>query len=446
MINPSFYALVPQAPLGTLYIAAVAEQDGNQVKVLDGSATAYTTEDMLSEIGTFNADVVGISGHINTIVLAYYIGKAIKESYPEVKIVFGGPQVTALPMQTMEKEFVDFVLVGESEYSFRDLIRSLDHQMKGLEKIPGLYYRQNNEVKITRPPERINNLDNLPFPARHLIPMERYVHRGYYISLGFEGKHLNLMGSRGCPNNCFFCYKSMFGRRVTYRSISNIVDEIELECRTYDIPNFELSDYDWNIDPKRVYQFCHELNRRNLKLNWFCKMRVSNVTEDLLKTCQDAGMKRVSFGVESADERVLKLMRKNINLDKAKQVFKWTKKQGIISMAYFMVGNPGDNEESVQKTLDFCDELECDVPNFCIIVPVPGSDLYEYAVQNNWIRSNNWEDYTQHHKGLPIMRNEALSHEELKILLKKCTDHVYPRINAAFQKFHGHDPSFVKEL
>jgi len=446
MINPSFYALVPQAPLGTLYIAAVAEQDGHQVKILDGSSTAYSMDDMLSEIESFNADVVGISGHINTITSAYQIGKTVKENYPEIKIVFGGPQVTALPLQTMENEYVDFVLVGESEYSFRELLRSLDNQMKGLEDIAGLYYRQDGEVKFTGPPERITKLDDLPFPARHLIPMERYVHRGFYVSLGFEGKHLNLMGSRGCPNNCFFCYKSMFGRRVTYRSTTNIVDEIERECKTYDIPNFELSDYDWNINSDRVYQFCDELKKRNLKLKWFCKMRVCNVTEDLLKTCRDVGMRRVSFGVESADERVLKLMRKNIDLDQVKQVFKWTKKLGIISMAYFMVGNPGDSEESIQNSLNFCDELDCDVPNFCVVVPVPGSDLYDEAVKNGWIRSNKWEDYTQHHKGLPIMRNDVLNHEELKKKKKKCLDQVYPRIQDAFQRYHGHDPSYVKEL
>jgi radical SAM superfamily enzyme YgiQ (UPF0313 family) len=276
--------------------------------------------------------------------------------------------------------------------------------------------------------------------------MENYIHRGYYVSFGFEGKHLNVMGSRGCPNNCYFCCKAMFGREVTFRSISNIIDEIERETKSYDIPNFELSDYDFNINVKHVYEFCDELKKRNLDLKWYCKMRVSNVSEDLLRRCRDAGMKRVSFGVESADKRVLNLMRKNINLDKVKQVFKWTKNLGIISMAYFMVGNPGDNEESISKTLAFCDELECDIPSFTIVTPVPGSDLFNHAFQNGWIRSSNWEDYTQHNKTLPIMRNESLSHEELFLLYKKCKTHVDNRIRDAFEKYHGHNPSYTKEL
>ena len=276
--------------------------------------------------------------------------------------------------------------------------------------------------------------------------MDVLIHRGYYISLGFEGKHLNLMGSRGCPNKCFFCFKAMFGSKVEFRSIENIVDEIEQECERYDIPNFELSDYDFNIGTKRVYAFCHELKRRGLNLNWFCKMRVSNVTKEMLRTCRDAGMKRVAFGVESADPRVLAFMRKNIDLDQVKRVFEWTRDLGILGMAYFMIGNPGDTVESVERTLRFADELACDLPNFATVVPVPGSDLYDMAKEKGWIRSEKWDDYTQHNKRKPVMRNEALDHEQLHALAQRCKEHVRPRVEATFQKYHGHDPTYVKQL
>ena len=448
LIHPSFStdALYAQAPLGALYVAAMTERDGHQVKVMDGTATRYSIEENLAEVDSFMPDVVGISGHINTILLANELGRAIKKKHPQIKIVMGGPHITALPLETMENESVDYVVVGEAEYSFVDLLRYIESGKGNIEDISGLYYRQDGEVKFTKPPVRITDLDSLPFPARHLIPMENYIHRGYYVSFGFEGKHLNLIASRGCPNNCFFCCKAMFGRKVTYRSVNNIVDEIEQETKKYDIPNFELSDYDFTIQPKMTYEFCNELKRRTLDLKWYCKMRVNNVTEDLLRTCRDAGMRRVSFGIESADENVLELMRKNIDLNKVEQVFKWTKKLGVISIAFFMVGNPGDTEETVEKSLRFSDRLECDLPNFTIATPIPGTELYDWADKHGWIGSFNYNRYVAGNKDRPVMRNEALDYDALQRLFKKCTDHVYPRIQAAFQKYHGHNPSYIKRL
>ena len=269
------------------------------------------------------------------------------------------------------------------------------------------------------------------------MAMDKYQHRDCNVSFGMHGSNFNIITARGCPNVCNFCDHTVFGYRMSNRSIKDVVDEIEFTARTYNIRNFDIMDDTFTQKNSRVMEFCDELMSRNLNLFWCCRLRVTGVTQDLIQAMSRAGCIRFSVGIESVDERVLAATRKRITISEVTQSLKWAKECGMLTIGNFMIGNLGDDHESVRKSIKYAVETEeIDLPSYVILVPLPGTPVYDMGKENGWIRSYDWDEYRMNNKGLPLMRNEALTHQDIKELYSEAADAVRPKIRRAFERFH----------
>jgi radical SAM superfamily enzyme YgiQ (UPF0313 family) len=445
LIHPRLTYLASQQPLGLGYIAACLERAGHEVQFIE--AVFYPTdEEVAAAVGKFGAQVVGISVMINYYSKTLSLARLLKAADPNLTIVLGGPHASTVPETFTPFADIDYVLVGEGEESFPLLATALESP-ENFDPclIPGLVWN-GGRADIPKA-TRIMNLDALPWPARHLMPMNDYQHRDYHVSFGMHGGNFNIITTRGCPNICNFCDHTVFGYRISYRSIKDVVDEIQETSRIYGIRNFDIMDDTFTLNYARVMEFCEELLRRNLNLFWCCRLRVTGVTRDMIKTMASAGCIRFSVGIESIDERVLQATQKRITIQEVMQALQWAKEFGILTIGNFMIGNLGDDHESVEKTIQFAVETdEIDLPSYVVLVPLPGTPVYDLGKERGWIRSFDWDEYRMNNKGLPLMRNEALTHEDIQELYAKAATAVRPKILRAFEELHLPRKSLYPEL
>lgn len=438
LIHPRLTYLPSQQPLGLGYIAANLEKSGHAVHFVE--AAFYNDDDLvIDEIIRKGSKVVGISIMISYYGKAFALARQIKQRIPDIIVVVGGPHPSVVPEAFYNEEFIDYVLAGEGEYSFPNLIHALEAQGKEREilltQVPGLWQR--GGIPSTSNIQRITNLDSLPWPARHLMPMDKYKHRDFNVSFGMHGGNFNIITSRGCPNVCNFCDHTVFGYKPTLRSLSDVVNEIEHVAKTYNIRNFDIMDDTFTLSSERVMEFCEKLLERTMNLFWCCRLRVTGVTRDMLAMMSRAGCIRFSVGIESIDPRVLKATNKKICVEEVVRTLKYAKEFGMLTIGNFMIGNLGDDKESVLTTLQFAlNTPEIDLPSYVVLVPLPGTPVFSIAQKNGWIRSFNWDEYRMNSRDLPLMRNEALSHEDVRDLYSLAAKAVRPKIQQAFEKLH----------
>jgi anaerobic magnesium-protoporphyrin IX monomethyl ester cyclase len=278
-----------------------------------------------------------------------------------------------------------------------------------------LAFKSKGKVIINKPRAPIENLNEIPFPARHLLPLQKY-------KVNTTGLSQNLpittvITSRGCPNYCIFCDShTIFGRRFRFRSAENIIAEIEDVIGKYGITQFDFVDDTFTMDKTRVMQFCNMIESKGIKIKWICNARVNTVDFDILKRIKACGCVRVDFGVESGDQQVINNVRKGITLEQVRNAMKMSKAVGLKTMGFFMVGNPLDSKETINKTLKFIKEVDIDYPTFSLSTPYPGTELFQMAKQKGFIRHENWEEYTTTRrdvKNLPVMRTDKLDYKDM---------------------------------
>lgn len=234
----------------------------------------------------------------------------------------------------------------------------------------------------------IQNLDEIPFPVRDILPMEKYVDLFAY------GKSIQVITSRGCPHRCHFCNEAVLPGKPSYRarSAKNIVDEIELIIKLYGPDEIYFDDSSFTYQRKHILSVCNELKKRDVKIAWSC-MADALVDEDVLSEMAQSGCRAIKFGVESADHDVLKRIPKHVNLDDIKKVVKACKKVGIKTHGTFMFGLPGENKQKAKKTIDFAMRLGTDTAQFSVATPYPGTRFFEMAQKNNWLIYDDWEKF-----------------------------------------------------
>ncbi len=443
LIHPRLTYLPSQPPLGIGYIAACLEKAGHEVQFLE--AVFYPKdEDVVKAVRDFGSKIVGISVMISYYSKAISLAKLLKKDNPDLLVVAGGPHPSIVPDSFTDIDEIDYVMVGEGESMFVDLVNNLENIVPARNKVPGIYWKGGKNEQSQAP--RITDLNTLPWPARHLMPMHEYRHRDYNVSFGMHGRNFNIITARGCPNVCNFCDHTVFGYRPIFRDIKDVVDEIEYTAERYSIRNFDVMDDTFTINENRVMNFCEELMSRNLNLFWCCRLRVTGVSRKMLQTMARAGCVRFSVGIENVDDRVLKATRKKISVQEVIQTLKWAKEFRMLTIGNFMIGNLGEDHESFNKTLNFAVETdEIDLPSYVILVPLPGTPVFEIGKQNGWIRSFSWDDYRMNNKDLPLMRNESLSHADLKELYSIAANAVRPKIQKALKSFHMTRKKFYNE-
>jgi len=371
--------------LGLAYIAAVLEKNGHQVYYLDCSAQRYTVEDMRQVLRRYeNIDFVGLTATTPLINNALAIAQVAKEILPGAKTVFGGVHPSVLPEEVLSHPQVDFVVIDEGEETMAELVVS-----ENFKEVSGLCYKENN--KIFKNPFRplIKDIDTIPPPAYHLLPMDKY-----YPAVGSYKRlpAMILFATRGCPGRCSFCYRTFRGV-VRKRSARNIINEIKILQRDYGIKEVAFYDDTFTLFKDVVREFCDIIIGEKIDVTWSCFTRVDQVNEGLLRAMKKAGCHLILFGVESADEQILKNIKKNIFLKQVEEVVKLARRLGIETRASFMFGNQGETEETIEKTIDFAIKLDPDEVQFNIATAYPGTELFNWAKERGYIKTFNWNDY-----------------------------------------------------
>jgi len=439
LINPPSNAINPVLPLGLAYLAAILEASQIPVDVIDAWAEGYSFEELGTEVAKRAPDIVGIS-MISPIYAAAMRSVDIVREYSDAKIVVGGPHPSALPEQCLEDNpNIDFVIIGEGEKPLVELVTAFSESGKHLSAISGLAYRDNHGIINTGHAERVSNLDDLPFPARHLFPLKKYKTHPPY---GKRNPYMTLITSRGCPYHCTYCSKSVYGQKCQAMSPERVIVEIKHIIQEYSTKEIHFYDDDFTINMKRAEKICDLLIEEKIDISWSCTTRVDLVDESLLKKMKKAGCWLISYGIETADPGILKEVKKGYSIEDVKNAFSLTKSAGIRTVAYLMVGLPGETRESIKKTIDFSIKLDPDFVSWGITALYPGSALYRNA-QNGKLGNIDirytYEDRTWHASGSPygdgyaIIYEENLSREELKRYVRQANREFYLRLSYLFR-------------
>ncbi|MEE0934066.1 MAG: radical SAM protein [Methanobrevibacter sp.] len=411
--NSKYKFLGVVAPsLGIGYMAAVLEEYGYDVDVLDASALELTYDEIGDEILKRNPDIVSISALTPTIGVALDSADKIKQVKPDTVVVLGGYHPTFEYKSVLEEPSVDVVVRGEGEYTFLDLVQTIERG-GDLANVEGLAFHDESDSSLIVTPDRpiIQDLDELPFPAFHLFPMEKYK------ILNITTNVATIITTRGCPMKCSFCSSAaLHGDHLRRRSYENVCDEIEVRLREQNIDTIAFMDDTFTLNKKFVRDFCAEIKRRNLKFWWGCTSRVDTLDEELLQTMKDAGCITIFIGVESADQQMLEKMNKNITISKTENAFKLARKVGIRTIASCVIGMPEDTRKSIANTIAFVKKLNPNYALYSLATPYPGTRFYNETFKKNLIQIKDWSKFTLID---PVLKTVDVSSKELRSIQKK---------------------------
>lgn len=423
-------------PLGLAYLAAVVRKHGHEVRIADLTVGRDQLPDRIEEF-----DLVGLSAdtprHNAAMELA---GKLRQRGVP---VIMGGPHVSFATEDTLRSGAVDFVIRGEGE---RSLCALLDCLQEGgdLDGVPGLSYIRDGEFRHTKSEPLQIHVDELPHPARDLLPMHRY-------GASLEGRRAtSIVGSRGCPFNCSFCSSSeLFGLRWRARDPQAIAEEIQEVSSRYGIWAFYFMDDNFTLRPDRTMEICRQIRKRDLDIKWWCFSRVNTIVEreDMVQNMAEAGLQMVFLGVESPNEETLEHYHKGISADISHRAIRILRKHNIRSMASFIIGDLDETKDMIRNTIRFARKLNPDIAQFSILTPYPGTQLYQ-KVQDRLLHRP-WELFDGLHA---TVRTNRLDPGELERLLRKAYFSFYFRMHRLLTHplnglwFMSHIPKLFKEL
>ncbi|MFX0023370.1 MAG: B12-binding domain-containing radical SAM protein [Candidatus Hermodarchaeota archaeon] len=372
-------------PLGIAYIASYLKKYNYDVSILDSKVLNLTTAETKDRILKEKPDIVGITSMTPIIKGALEAAKLVKEVSNNIITVIGGPHISVFPKETLSYDFIDFGIYGEGEHTMLELVNSI-HNGKDFSNITGLVYKRNKKVYINQP-ALVENLDELPFPSRDLLPVEKY---HCVIS---KKPFTTMMTSRGCPFKCSFCFKGPSDKKIRYRSANDVVNEIEHCIEKYKVKTIMFYDDTFNLNKNHVKNICNIMIERGIDVEWEAPARVDLVNEKILRLMKRAGCVRLRYGVESGNDEILALMNKRITVRKVEEVFRTTKKNGIKTFAYFMIGYITEDEKTIRNTINFAKKIDPDWIMFNVVTPLPLTDLHELCVEKGKIGQNYWKDF-----------------------------------------------------
>ena len=409
-------------PIGLLYVAAAARDAGHEVSVLDAHIGDIDYERIASAVRETGPEVVGIQALTFTLLDVMGVVAAIKSAAPQVKLVLGGPHVWLYAQESARLPGVDYCLLGEGERGFPLLLKALSGE-GALAEVPGLAWAEKDEYRFNGFPELIGDLDSIPHPARELTPYHRY------HSLIVKRKPVTLlMTSRGCPYKCTFCYRPHLGKKFRARSAANVLEEIK-ECVSMGIREFLFYDDTFDVERERVMELCRLLEKEGMDIGFDVRVRVDRMEREVLEALKGAGCERVHYGVESADKETLRRLKKGIDLDRVPGVFEMTHRLGMTTLAYFMIGSPGETREMVEESIDFAVRLDSDYVHFSVTTAFPGTELYAEGLKTGVFKEDFWLEFAKNPSAdfVPRFWEEKMSADELGELLARAYRRFYLR-------------------
>jgi anaerobic magnesium-protoporphyrin IX monomethyl ester cyclase len=412
LVDPPFYRFIKYYnryfPLGLAYLAAVLRDNGHQVLIYDGDANIEkamemdfsTLEEKYPEyiknvnqmshhiwnelrdvLNDYKPDLVGISVYTTKVASAFAVARIVKSFNPNTSVVVGGPHPSVKSGESLEiASCVDFVVRGEGEISFAQLVETLEKR-GSFSNIKGLSFRKDGQISHNPDADFIQDLDQLPHPARDLL-----INKNTYTP---EDMGL-LMSGRGCPFECTFCSSAgVWGRKIRFRSIENVLDEMQQVLSTYGTVQFSFKDDIFTINTKRVLEFCRLLKDRKLNVKWDCNARVNLIDESLLTEIKSAGCNGIKLGIESGSDRILNnVMKKKITVAQIKHAAKLIHKTGIHWTGYFMMGLPTETEQEMNQTLELMQQIKPDFASLSVYEPLPGTQLYHIGAAMGFVTND----------------------------------------------------------
>ena len=372
--------------------------------------------EVIREISLFHPDVVGVSVLTPKVPSAFKIAAICKKIDPKMIVVFGNHHSTIRPAEMLSDRNVDFVVRGEGEETLSLLVDNLAGSSPDHHAIAGLSFRNNGKIVNNRDRTRIKNLDDLPFPARNKL-----LHFNTYTSVQLD----MVMTSRGCPYSCAFCAShNMWGKKVRFRSIGNIIDEINELKNMYSMKNITFMDDSFTINKERVKELCQAMIEKNINITWSCLTRVNMINDEIIALMKKAGCAKVDVGIESGNQRVLDLINKGITVQQVRKAAEILRRNKMYWSGFFMFGFPTETEREIFDTLNFLKELKPNWANISIFTPYPGTDLYQLSVEKGLVTEP--PDYTLYsHQNSDLRFTDIIPRERFSVLARNMLAEVH---------------------
>jgi len=358
--------------------------------------------------------IIGLTAMTPQIEIIKDMAKMIKKLDKKVKIVVGGVHATVLPKDVLKSEYIDFVVIGEGEIVFLNLVKNI--RKKDVEKTKGIGFKKGNKYVINERERRIEDLDGLPLP-HHYYDVEFYAN--YFKKMfSYRNKFVCTFASRGCPFNCRFCaVRTVWGHKSVNRSPEKLVDEIEYIMKEYGIKNIKFEDSIFGVSRKWLVKTCNEIIKRKLKIKWVCNHRVDLLDYETLKLMKKAGLVLIAPGFESGSDKILDYYNKRTTAKQNQKMIENCHKLGIKLEANFLIGVPGETREDVEKTIGLVDELnDIDIGVWNIIKPFPGTPIYDEWKKAGYLKGVNWKEFI-YEKSMPFQNK--LFGEDMETILKE---------------------------
>ncbi|MCW3996818.1 MAG: B12-binding domain-containing radical SAM protein [Candidatus Bathyarchaeota archaeon] len=369
-------------PLGLSYVAGALEKAGFEVQMLDNYQLQTDIAFVKQEVEKRKPQIVGITCGSVTYRRAVEMAKAIKEVDPSCKVVVGGWHASYLPESALENPEIDYAIMGEGERTMVELATQITKgaNQEAIAKIPGVACRLDGKISKT-PPELIEDVDSIPYPARHLLDMNFYDRQiGYLKAKPVDVMHI----MRGCPYDCSYCEtKDLWGMKCRAFSPERVIGELRYMQEKFGSKGIYFIDDNFTINKQRTVELCRAIKAAKLNLEWACDTRVDLLSEDLLREMREAGCRTIFFGIQSGVPRILEKLNTHTTLEKIEAAFKMCRKAGINIAASFMLGIPGETLADMEATYKFAKKLGPDWCTFYVFIACPTSRLYKEVLEKH---------------------------------------------------------------
>jgi len=427
-------------PLGLLYLARMVELQGHSVEIIDYNAEVFNETILQKSI--LSSDAIGMTILSQPEELEHTVGmaKKIKQFDPNIPLIIGGPHCLFLPEQALRDHQADICVRGEGEYIIGPLIETIEGK-RCLSSIPGIIYRQKEKINSTELQPQNINLDSLPFPARYLVKKYQY---GYtFGAKTMKGKVTSIISSRGCPCLCTFCQLSSNLTKYRTRSVTNTTQEID-EIVEAGYNSIAFADDNFLADKKRVEQIMDHIIGQKYDITlWILDTRVDSTDRKLYEKMRDAGVKCISFGIESGNQDILNFYNKKITLEQVRKAIKLSKEMGFFIKANFIIGAPIETKKHIQRTIKFSKSLSIDFVYYNHLEYIVGTPLWQQAVRQGKINPEESVVKSDKKRGLALYNAQEIE--------KFCINAYYSfYLNPMFwlreinYALRNHDPQFIQ--
>ena len=415
-------------PLNVAVLAGSLRSGGHEVQALDLQVETDHEAAIRQAVLSWRPDLVGISFKTPLYNQARRIAALVRRLAPAVLLVGGGVHATNYPQECLAETDMDVIVIGEGDYTITRLADAVP-----LSEIEGIAYKQDGRIVVNRnlnnsansnPRQHRRDLDGLPYPDWEVFDLKKYagISRLFYDAapVGF------VETSRGCPARCVFCSKGVYDSTWRYKSPQRVVDEIE-RMLDYGFREIEIVDDAFTTDLSRAVAVCEEILRRKLKFPWCCRngLRVSDVSPEFFRIARKAGLHLVAFGFETGNRGLLAEMRKGATLERGRQATRWARQCGITVMGYFLMGLPGETEQTLRETIDYACSLGVDFVKYNLVIPLPGTRLHD--MWKDRIQVAHWDQYNFHLPARNLYQHPNLDWDTLEAYLRAGYSRFYRR-------------------